>query len=1002
MCAQMAEADGILFSLRFPEGCYEFISPSVEALFGFSPRDFYANAATALRCVAPDWREQMRARMEDMARGDVAAEYSFQIIDRHGQLRWMRQRQILLSMAGGWRVVGVAQWLPAPPPDDPQPLPESRRRALDEGWSEQVVLRLNLQSRVMEYVSPGIERITGRPAADFYANPTPFLEVISPEWRGIISRWAQELAQGFLRPEYEYAVQHTSGQQRWVNQRGTIIRNAEGRPAVAQFVLFDVTERRGLEDALRESDQRLRLLSENLVDVIWAMDENLRWTYMSHSAEALLGLPVERLMARSLPEMFSHESLAGIDQALAHWRGQDKPEADAEPSWLGLELFDANGGLVPVEVLARPTFNAQGRISGYCGTARDARLNRHMERVETLLSRLAKSLLECEDLAQSQALASACAEAVTGARRVVAAHRDPDTGLLRTPEGPPPCAEPGALSLAVLHAGEEVGRLIAWGVPPEHAAEARQLLERVASLFALAVTRLRAEDSLRKNERMARKLLESMHEGVWAMDRDQRGIFANERLAAMLGYSVPELLALSPTDVLAPQHLQQALERMREHRLGLAASADCELRRKNGTLLPVRLNSSPILDESGGFEGLVCTAEDLSEHRLMERELRNNQARFEALYELSRFASSTEEQTAEFTLREALRLTGSTAGMLFFVTAPGDRLTFMASVGGANHHGADDAPPSFRVDDGSPWAQVCARAAPLIMNDARSLAGRLPPGHPLVERFLGAPALDDDRTAAVLGLTGKPCDYTPDDGLHVSLLLDGMWRIVRGRRDQVRIQASLREKEALLREVHHRVKNNLQVVSSLLDMAGRRLPDPDARRSMEEVRAKVLAISLVHAQLHGEGAAQAETGQGVDLERYVRALFRQLREIYSGNMELSVSVLLDGLALGLDQAAPLGLALNEILANAFKHGRKEGEAGRVRLRAWRDEDGDVRIEVRDQGPGLPPGFSPEHANSLGLKLMFGLVCTQLGGKLSLTSQPGGVCAHIRFRPNIAE
>jgi len=622
--------------------------------------------------------------------------------------------------------------------------------------------------------------------------------------------------------------------------------------------------------------------------------------------------------------------------------------------------------------------------------------------VEAQLSRLAKSLLECEDLAQSQVLAAACAEEVTGAHLAVAAHRNPETSLLQGPDGAPPPDEPDALSLAVLHAGKEVGRIVAYGVPRERASEARQLLERVASLFALAVVRQRAEEALRKSERMARMLLESMHEGVWALDRDQRAIFANERLAAMLGYTVPELLALSPADVLDPLQRQKALERMQEHRLGLAASADYELRRKDGALLPVHMNASPILDESGGFEGLVCTAADLSERRLMERELRGNQARFEALYELSRLTASTEAQTAAFTLREALRLTESSGGVLFFVDPAGERLTPMASSAGQAAGAGRGAPPSFACGDDSPWGRLYAFASPLILNDAASFTAQLPPGHPPVKRFLGVPALDGDRPAAILGLTGKARDYTDDDGLHVALLMDGMWRIVRGRRDEARIRASLREKEALLREVHHRVKNNLQVVCSLLDMAGRRLPDPDARRSMEEVRAKVLAMSLVHAQLHGGNAAQSDAGRGVDLERYVRALFRQLREIYSGNMSLTVSVLLGGLTLGLDQAAPLGLALNEILANAFKHGRRDGQEGRVRLRAWREEDGAVRIQVRDDGPGLPEGLAPERAASLGLKLMFGLVRNQLGGTLALVSAATGVCADIRFRPNIAE
>lgn len=445
-----------------------------------------------------------------------------------------------------------------------------------------------------------------------------------------------------------------------------------------------------------------------------------------------------------------------------------------------------------------------------------------------------------------------------------------------------------------------------------------------------------------------------------------------------------------------------ALERMQERSLGLSGSADYELTRKDGSRLPVHVSASPIMDASGGYEGMVCTALDLSERKHMEEELRRNQARFEALFELSRLTTATEAQMAAFTLREAQRLTGSTGGALFFAAPGGKELVPLAWRGG--HEEA--RPAAIPTEDSpeakaSPWAVVHATRLPLLLNDLSLLKEPHPSARLPMERFLGVPAMDGELPAAVLGLTGKAAPYTPDDSLQVSLLMDGMWRIVRSRRDQERIRASLREKEALLREVHHRVKNNLQVVSSLLDMAGRRLSEPQARRSMEEVRAKVLAMSLVHAQLHGEGANAPGAGQGIDLERYVRALFRQLREVYSGDMALSVSVVLDGLVLGLDQAVPLGLALNEILANVFKHGRREGQPGKVDIRARRDADGRVRLEVRDDGPGLPAGLNPEHAPSLGMKLMFGLVRHQLRGELNLESGPDGVRASILFPPHIA-
>jgi len=739
-------------------------------------------------------------------------------------------------------------------------------------------------------------------------------------------------------------------------------------------------------------------LPDSLADIVWALDTSLRWTYLNPSAEAFLGIPLKQLGQRTLAETFPPDSLAMVTRVLGQWTQTARPTTQEPHVLLNLDIYDVAGKYVPVEVLARPLRDHQGRLAGYCGTARDMRPRRRMEQTQGVLNHLAKGLLECEELAQTQALASASAEDLTGAVLALAAHRDPETGRFHDMDGRLLPAEepPDALCVPVLHAGETVGRILAYGIAPERTEEARQLLERVAALFALAVARIRAEGALRKSERRARMLLESMHEGVWAVDRDQHTIFVNERLAAMLGYPVAVLHTLCPTEVLNLPERLSARERHLEHRLGFSCSADYELTRRNGERLPVHVSASPILDESGGFEGLVYTAVDLSERKRMEEELRRNQARSEALYELSRLTAATEAQMAAFALREALRLTESTAGVLFFVGPGGLELTPLAWSGG---------PEPVRIGavattGESAWAGVFAARKPLIMNDFSPFAGGLPRGHMEVARFLGVPALDGGQPSAILGLTGKAADYSPDDSLQVALLMDGMWRIVRGRRDEERIRASLREKEALLSEVHHRVKNNLQVVSSLLDMAGRRLPEAEARRSMEEVRAKVLAMSLVHAQLHGEGAAGPRTGRGIDLERYVRALFRQLREIYSGGLELSLKVMLEELELGLDQAAPLGLALNEILANAFKHGQRPGQPGRVCVHAWREDDGHVSIEVRDDGPGLPRCFVPEQARSLGMTLMFGLVRNQLGGQLRLESLPGGVCVGIRFRPNI--
>jgi len=422
--------------------------------------------------------------------------------------------------------------------------------------------------------------------------------------------------------------------------------------------------------------------------------------------------------------------------------------------------------------------------------------------------------------------------------------------------------------------------------------------------------------------------------------------------------------------------------------------------RKDGTRFPAHVVSSPVLEEQGRFEGLVCGVVDLTERARMEHELRRNQARFEALFELSRLAPATEHQLAAFTLHEAIRLTESAAGVLFFASEDGQTLVPKAWETG--RFMAEGQVPSLPASGSLPWATVLQSGLPLLINDFAQRAHLVPPGHPAVTRFLGVPALDGPQSVAVLGLTGKGEPYTAEDTLQTTLLLDGMWREVRTRRDAERIRASLREKEALLHEVHHRVKNNLQVISSLMDMAGRRLSNQEARLSLSELRNKVQAMSLIHAQLHGSG-----NHGGISLKRFVRALYNQLREVYAGGLDLSLRLQLGELTLSLDQAVPLGLALNETLTNVFKHAcppLQDGarRASRVEIRAARDASGRVSIEVEDNGPGLPEGFSTDQAESLGMKLMKGLVRHQLRGELVFTDADPGVCVGIRFPPHVAK
>lgn len=226
--------------------------------------------------------------------------------------------------------------------------------------------------------------------------------------------------------------------------------------------------------------------------------------------------------------------------------------------------------------------------------------------------------------------------------------------------------------------------------------------------------------------------------------------------------------------------------------------------------------------------------------------------------------------------------------------------------------------------------------------------------------------------------------YIPD--VHEGRV-DGFFVLVTDVSDRVRgeqaLAKALAEKETLLKEVYHRVKNNLQVVQSLLNLQSRTVRDNSARSALREMAQRVAAMALVHEQLYN-----APSLDGVPLPQYVADLARQLvasGERATGEVRLQTDVA--PLQIGLDAAIPLGLLLTELITNSFKHGFPAGRGGSIHVRISA-VDGGVRIVVSDDGQGLPTGFSMAASRTLGLQLASSLA-RQLDGELHVEPGPGG-------------
>jgi two-component sensor histidine kinase len=195
------------------------------------------------------------------------------------------------------------------------------------------------------------------------------------------------------------------------------------------------------------------------------------------------------------------------------------------------------------------------------------------------------------------------------------------------------------------------------------------------------------------------------------------------------------------------------------------------------------------------------------------------------------------------------------------------------------------------------------------------------------------------------------------------------------RHSEKQITASLREKEVLLQEVHHRVKNNLQVISSLLSLQSSFVQDQVVRKVFRDSQNRIRSMALIHEQLY-----QSQDLTKIDFADYIHHLATHLFRLYGVcDRAIPLNVRADGVFLGIRTAVPCGLILNELIANALKHAFPEGRTGEIHISLCEGDVGQWTLRVADTGVGFPADLDFRDTTSLGLQLV-----NMLAGQLNAT------------------
>ncbi len=298
---------------------------------------------------------------------------------------------------------------------------------------------------------------------------------------------------------------------------------------------------------------------------------------------------------------------------------------------------------------------------------------------------------------------------------------------------------------------------------------------------------------------------------------------------------------------------------------------------------------------------------------------------------------------------------------------------------------------------GGLWGECLTTKRTMLSNSS----GRLPDGRIEIARCVFVPIVDGDELIGLLAAANRDTDYVDSDrdlmesiARRIGPILHA--RLARDLREQERLKAeealqrALGEKDALLREVHHRVKNNMAVILSMIGLQSEGVVDQATVDGMKKIQGRIRSMALAHDQ-----AYRSEDFRRVDLGDYTRRLTDSIFQSHPGRVgKVDLRLQIADLAVTIDVAVPCGLILNELIGNALEHAFPDGGRGEVVVALEMNNDGRVELAVIDNGDGRRGDTGADRRGGIGLQLVE-LLAKQLGGDLEMRWE-GGADVRVRF------
>lgn len=482
-------------------------------------------------------------------------------------------------------------------------------------------------------------------------------------------------------------------------------------------------------------------------------------------------------------------------------------------------------------------------------------------------------------------------------------------------------------------------------------------LEREHKNLVLAYERLageiegrrQANKALLESERRFREMSDMLPQPVFEIDAEGRMTYLSEKGFQISGYEREDFwVGMWAEQLIIPEHRSRLKSRVAAAvKDKTSSSSEYTALKKDGTTFPVTVHSTPVIrdEQVVGLRGVII---DNTHRDMINAELRRQREFLEGIIN---------------SVSEGIFILDEQARYILINPACGRIL-------------------NFRPDD---WLGI--NAASIILEEERQKSA---------DYYLKA--LNGEQVQLVMNVPDS------EDNIRTLFIrLDPLvWKekrhvlgvvtdITDRNRSEKELESALQEKEVLLREIHHRVKNNMAVISALISLQANNIDDPESQEVFNELRHRIMSMALIHELLY-----QSTTLVAIDLEQYISRLSDTLFQAYSTTRRsVTMKSNAKGVTINVDQAIPCGLILNEIISNSLKYAFPDGLQGEINVTAFIDDGNKMNLEISDNGVGIPEDTDWRNQNTLGLSMVANLVEKQLKGSLDL-DRSGGTRFSIRF------